>query len=100
MPRATCVPPPRCRRRGSRRSTNRATRSGGRTGRPGTSRRRRLSVGRALELDGVAFGVAEIDRDAVAFRAVAASDRADLDAVLLQVGDDRFLIEGLDAQAK
>src|SRR5205085_331073 len=61
---------------------------------------RRLAVGGAFQLDGVAFRIGEVDRHAVALGAVAIADRADGDVVLLQVGDDRFLVERLDAKAE
>ena len=62
--------------------------------------RYRLAIRRPLQLDGVALGIGEVDRDAVALGAEAGPDLADGDTVMLEVGDDRVLVEGFDAQAK
>ena len=65
-----------------------------------SSGRRRLAVGRSFQLDRISFRIGEVDRNAVALRAVAIANRTDGNVMPLQVRDDRFLIERFDAKAE
>src|SRR5690606_28882361 len=61
---------------------------------------RRLRAGRALELDDVAVRIAQVQGGPFALGAEVQAGRAQrLQAVPRQVGEDRRLVEGLDAQA-
>src|SRR5262245_42778220 len=82
-------------------ATSAVSRSGLRAERlPWRRGRHRLAVRRPFQLDGVALGIREVDRNAATLGAEAVPDVADGDTMVFQMSDDRVPVERLDAQAE
>src|SRR4030095_14211338 len=69
-----------------------------RRGGPATGARLRR-VGRSFQLDDVALGIGDVDRRPFALRAVARFHTTVLDAVAVEMREDRVRVEGIDGHA-